>query len=567
MQKKNTQEGLVSNTAKSGAAARVGLILSAAIGIGLAAPSCSFIVDKNSHQCEANADCVNAGLGDTCTAEFLCTTASVSSGCTKNADCTASDAKSICRLSDKTCVKVTSAECTTIYPEDADFSQDNPFIVGSIFPTTGDYALLGKPLENGVKLALRDFDKNTNGLPPIGSGSTRQFILIGCDDQLDDTRAVAAANHLANTLKLPAIIGAAYSGTTIKLMTEVAKPAGTLMISPGATSDAITTLPDDGLLWRTAPPDSLQAKALKAYSTEVELRVRTKLGLQPSDKIRAAIVSNDDTYGIGLGNALQETLVINGMPAINQTSEYKRFEYTFESGSYATAANNILGHKPHIVFFIGFNEAVSDIMAPVESGWNEPSYKPQYVFSDGALVQELATAVMADPTLNQRISGTVPGTAAPLFSQFKTSYTTTFPDLAVEGDPGTFGAAGAYDAAYLLAFATATLNGKADTGKGLGDGLKRMSEGTAIKAGNGADITKAFTTLSASMDGKINFEGASGELDFDPATGEAPSDYLIWCVSNINMNIKIGELSGQIYKFKSDKIEGTLDSMKCPLTP
>ncbi len=565
MQKKNTQEGLVSGTVKPAAAVRTGLLLAAIAGIGLTTPSCSFIVDKNSHQCESNADCVSAGLGTTCTAEFICKSDTSVGGCTKNADCTAADPQSICIKSSKTCQKVTSAECTTIYPGDADFSQDDPLIVGSIFPTTGDYALLGKPLENGVKLALRDFDKNTNGLPPIGSGNTRQFILIGCDDQLDDTRAVAAADHLANKLKLPAIIGAAYSGTTIKLMSEIAKPAGTLMISPGATSDAITTLPDDGLLWRTAPPDSLQAKALKAYSVEVENRVRTKLGLQQGDKIRVAIVSNDDTYGIGLGNALQESLVFNGAPAINQTTEYKRFEYTFEDGSYATAANNVLTHKPHIVFFIGFNEAASPIMTSIEKDWAEPTYKPQYVFSDGALVQELATAVGADPTLNQRISGTVPGTDKPLFGQFKTAYATAFPDLAVEGDPGTFGAAGAYDAAYLVAFATATMSGKTESGKNLAEGLKRMSEGTAIKAGNGADITKAFTTLNASAMGTINFEGASGELNFDPATGEAPSDYLIWCVSNISNNIKIGELSGQIYRFSTDKIEGTLDPMKCPL--
>lgn len=565
MQGKHMPEGLVSSTAKPGMAARAGLVLTALLCVGLGAPSCSFIVDKNSHQCESNADCANAGLGDTCTAEFVCTTVNTVTGCTKNSDCTVNDAQSICRKSDKTCVKVITPECTTIYPANAKFSHDNPFIIGSIFPTTGDYALLGKPLENGIKLALRDFDKNTNGLPPVGSGDTRPFILIGCDDQLDDARATSAANHLAKDLELPAIIGAAYSGTTIKVFTEIAKGAGTLMISPGATSDAITSLPDNNLLWRTAPPDSLQSKALTAYGSAVEQRVRTKLNLMAGDKIKVAIVSNDDTYGVGLGDGLQSELQINGAPALDASNDpyYKRFQYTFESGSYAMAVNNVLSFEPHIVFFIAFNEGVSDIMVPVEAQWTNGTYKPEYIFSDGALVQELADAVKNDPTLNTRISGTVPGTTSPLFAQFKTSYTTEFTDLAVEGDPATFGAAGAYDAAYLLAFATATLAGKPETGGGLATGLTKMSSGTFIKVGNSADINKAFTTLSTGA--TIDFDGASGSLQFDPKTGEAPSDYLIWCVSNVNMNVKIGEYTGQFFNFATNKIEGTLDQMKCPL--
>jgi branched-chain amino acid transport system substrate-binding protein len=54
-----------------------------------------------------------------------------------------------------------------------------------------------------------------------------------------------------------------------------------------------------------------------------------------------------------------------------------------------------------------------------------------------------------------------------------------------------------------------------------------MSAGTTIVVGPNT-INQAISALQGG--GSINFDGASGPLDFDPATGEAPSDIDIWCV-------------------------------------
>jgi branched-chain amino acid transport system substrate-binding protein len=467
-------------------------------------------------------------------------------------------------------VSLTTPECTTLYPTDADLSNDNMFIIGSIFPTTGDYSSIGLPPENAIKLAIKQFEDNTNGIPSAMGGAPRPMVLVGCDDQGDDNIAVTAAKHLAEELRLPAIIGAAFSGTTIKITTEVTKVAGTLVISPAATSDAVTTLDDDGLLWRTSPPDVLQATALNAYAPQVEQTVRGKLGLMPTDKVRVMIVNNDDSYGIGLGDALQATLQVNGASALSQDgTHYKRRQYEFTSDSYSQTVIAITSFKPHIIYLFGFNEGVTDVFGFVEKNWSDGSFRPHYVFSDGMLVSELPTTIDAQGTLaddlRTRITGTVPGSLSQLFNIFKIAYQTQFDPMDPD-EASTFGTAGAYDSTYLLAYATATLGGMPETGPTLAEGLKRMGlrdemmKGLAVDVGAGAQVSQAFTTLG--MGKNIDFNGASGPLDFDPATGEADSDIQIWCVPKdpMTMGSKSGKLSGKFYSALSKKLEGNVSA-------
>src|SRR5262249_29107332 len=128
--------------------------------------------------------------------------------------------------------------------------------------------------------------------------------------------------------------------------------------------------------------------------------------------------------------------------------------------------------------------------------------------------------------LGPRVRGTTPFTTSPLATAFFTRYAAAYP-----GPPTPtllFGMAGAYDIVYLLAYATVAELGKPVTGATLNDGMKAVVGGTTkIDVGpNG--LSTAFQVLSSGN--KIDFSGASGPLDFDVTTGEAPSDVDIWCV-------------------------------------
>ena len=63
-----------------------------------------------------------------------------------------------------------------------------------------------------------------------------------------------AAERLVTAEKVVGIMGADCSGVTIAVANNVAVPNGIPMVSPSATSPALSTISDNGYFFRTAPP-------------------------------------------------------------------------------------------------------------------------------------------------------------------------------------------------------------------------------------------------------------------------------------------------------------------------
>ncbi|MCK6586260.1 MAG: ABC transporter substrate-binding protein [Polyangiaceae bacterium] len=540
-----------------------GLLLAAGLLTGL--PSCSFVVDTNANQCEADADCP---AGATCdVAQKLCVAGGTQQECTTNQDCISKDPNTICRKSDFTCVLVRTPECATV---DGDLSRDDAFMFGSVLPLTGPDEIFGKPVELAIQLALADIKNELTGIPSSTVGVNRPLVYIGCDDKSDltDETQVKAAKHLAEELQVPAIIGEAFSGSTITIAQEVTIKNGTLLISPAATSDTITTLIDDDLVWRTSPPDTLQAAALKLYVPEVEIKVRSDfdaLMIPINTPVKVGLIHNTDSYGKGLADAivseLPTPLIVNGKSLTDpmNMANFSRRQYeemdTNEQQAIATDMATVF--HPQIIMMFGFSEAIS-ILSTIESKWNGGNPRPRYVLPDGLLVGELSAAVGNDSDLRKRISGTIPGTINPQFTTFVGNYEFKWSADAKEFPATTFGAAGGYDSVFLLAYATATLGENPETGKNLAAGLKQLSNpmGPVINAG-AKSIPAGFSAIRDT--GGIDYNGASGPLNFDPKTGEAQSDIQIWClpVGQGGMGTGSGINSGLYYEAASGKLAGS----------
>ncbi len=495
------------------------------------ASGCSLLVDTNADQCAVNADCTRRG------GEF---------------------AASICR-SDHTCVSLKSPECKTLV---GSFADEHAFVFGSVLPTAGPDDATGRAIEDAIELAVRDFQQTSNGLPPApGSSARRPLAFVGCNDGSSAQQAVTAAKHLVD-VGIPAIIGAAFSGITITVATEVTIPRGALLISPSATSTALTDLDDHGLLWRTSPSDVFQAEALALFVPRVETAVRSALGLGQGTSIKLAIVHKGDAYGSGLAKALEKKLVLNGAPVLDVANkdDYLRFDYgnpddpKSSSPRYADAVKAVLAMAPHVVLVFGTNEGVTEVFRPIEAGWGNMPYRARFLFSDGGLVNDLWDGIAGDDGLRQRVLGTAPGTDNILFKAFREEYLTQFSD---GSSPDVFGAAGGYDAAYLLAYAAVASRAAKPTGAALAAGLAHtVPPGTAIDVGT-EPINAAFPVLQAG--GQIDFDGASGPLDFDVKTGEAPSDIQIWCLPKDDKGkATSGTDSGLFYDASSSSLRGKI---------
>ena len=603
-----------------GVLVRVGAVVFAAVAFG-AGGACSLIVDTNANQCQpatvdndcggfpglrtcmdnvcqvpampptctaptdcaayAHATCVSNTCVRGCMADSDCggtqkcnTTThqcAAPNGCNVNADCQTRGTYYICRKDTLQCVNLQSQGlCTTVY---GDYMNDNAFIFGSVLPTTGSNSSTGAPIQNAIELAMDDFKQNAQGLPPVLHQTARRpLVLVGCNDQSDSMTSVSATKHLVNDVGVPAIIGAAFSGLTIADFTGAALMGKVMLFSPSATSVAITTLDTSmpRLLWRASPPDSFQATALSLYTSDptngLEQRVRKSDALMASQPTKVAILHKGDAYGSGLASAFQSLLMINGMPALGQGSNYANLDYgnpddpTSDPIKIPMQITATIAQAPHIVYLFGTDEAVTQVFEGIESGWNaNVGYFPYYVFSDGGEIPALPMYVamregMSTPppgasTLRSRISGSVPGTNNNLFQAFVQEYNGKYNDGT---SPATFGAAGGYDIVYMLAYSAASLTAQgvpnpAVTGPDLASGMANLvpqGATTMMFPVGGNNINPAFMQLING--GRIDYVGASGPLNFDLTHGEAPSDIQIWCLST-NTDPTQAEVNSALY--------------------
>jgi len=129
--------------------------------------------------------------------------------------------------------------------------------IGVILGFTGPIESLTPSMGASAELALKEV--NDSGaflegvtLTPLRADST-------C---VDSAAASAAAERLITTDGIVAIMGADCSGVTGAILSNVAVPNGVPMISPSATSPALSSAEDNGLFFRTSPSDARQGEVL-----------------------------------------------------------------------------------------------------------------------------------------------------------------------------------------------------------------------------------------------------------------------------------------------------------------
>jgi branched-chain amino acid transport system substrate-binding protein len=124
----------------------------------------------------------------------------------------------------------------------------------------------------------------------------------------------------------------------------------------------------------------------------------------------------------------------------------------------------------------------------------------------------------------------------------------------------TFSPNSSYDAFYVLAYATLALGREPVTGTSLARAIARLlPPGRPIDVGP-SGIFDGLNTLTAG--GNVDLNGATGRLDFDTETGEAPVDLAVLCVRPAARGDAVDSVeSGLIYDATTRALRG---SMHCP---
>ena len=274
--------------------------------------------------------------------------------------------------------RVFSGLLLMLLPLGAAFAEDVK--LGVILGYTGPIESLTPPMADGAELAMQEVSDSGALLGGLQVVSVR-----GDSTCIDSAAAVAAAERLVTADQVNAIVGGDCSGVTIAMLQQVAKPNGIVMISPSATSPALSTIEDDGLFFRTAPSDARQGEVVADILQEMDIQ-------------EAALTYTNNDYGKGLADSIAANFEVRGGTiTINAPHEDGKGDYSAEVAALAAAGGDIL-----IVAGYIDQGGKGIIQASLDSGAFD-----QFFLPDGMIGDSLVEAIGDD--LNGSI-GTVPGT-------------------------------------------------------------------------------------------------------------------------------------------------------------
>src|SRR5919109_3696526 len=127
--------------------------------------------------------------------------------------------------------------------------------IGDVESFTGDLGALGAPSNKAVKLAVQQL-----GEAAPKAGLDTKFKLTSEDTQSDPQAAISAARKAVSS-GVTCIVGPTSTPDATAMLNSVTKVRKIPML-PTATSTALREVEDDGTVYRTTPPDGLQAQAL-----------------------------------------------------------------------------------------------------------------------------------------------------------------------------------------------------------------------------------------------------------------------------------------------------------------
>ena len=376
--------------------------------------------------------------------------------------------------------KLLLASAATAVLAGAAYAED--ISIGVILGFTGPIESLTPNMAAGAELAMAE----VNAAGGILDGSN--VVSVRADSTcIDSAAAQAAAERLITADGVAGIMGADCSGVTTSILSNVALPNGMVMISPSATSPALSLVEDNGLFFRTAPSDARQGVVM----SEV---------LMDRGITEVAVTYTNNDYGLGLADSFAAAFAeMGGTVTLVAAHEDGRADYSAEVGALASAGGAALVVAGYV------DQGGSGIIqAALDSGAFDT-----FVFPDGMVSQALVD------NFGDQIDGSFgqhPGTDSDGAALFQ--------GMAAEaGFDGTSPfAAESYDAAALMMMAMAAA-GSSNPGDYAGHIMDLANApGEVIQPG---ELARAREIIAAG--GEVDYEGATAVELIGP--GESAGNY------------------------------------------
>ena len=232
-------------------------------------------------------------------------------------------------------------------PAEAGTTSPEPLRIGTLLPLTGNLAFLGPPEVAGAKLAVEDINEAGGVL-----GQPVEIVEGDSGDTSTDTASQTVDRLLQAGVNV--IVGAASSGVSLTVIDAITG-AGVMQFSPANTSDEFTTYDDSDLYFRTAPPDTLQARALADL-------------IIADGNNSVGILALNDPYGTGLAENTLNNLVESGL----SEDDIRSITYDPQAANFDSEVQEMVDFDPDAIIVIGFEES-----ARIIEGLNAQGIGPQ----------------------------------------------------------------------------------------------------------------------------------------------------------------------------------------------
>ena len=359
--------------------------------------------------------------------------------------------------------------------------------IGVLADFSGPLAEFSAPTMSAVELAILHVNQ-------AGGVNGKDVVFVTGDTRVDPTQGVEEARRLIDVEGVHAIVGPLSSTVTLAVVSSVAREAGVPVISPSATSPALSTADDDGYLFRTTISDAAQGAVLAQLAADEGLS-------------NVGVLFRDDAYGQGLSEAFAEAFA-GDVAAVAYAAKGQ--------ASYLAELQQAAAGGADVLVAIAFpEEAQVFLREAIEQG-----IFARFLFVDGTRSEDLVDAIGAEHLDGSR--GTAPGggPATPATEAWEAAYRAEYGEL-----PAVPFVREAYDAVIALALA-AQAAGSTD-GAAIRDQLTRIATPGGATFLPGPDGIRE--ALAAVRDGDdINYEGAATTVDWD-GVGDVTSGFIeIW---------------------------------------
>ncbi len=369
--------------------------------------------------------------------------------------------------------------------------------IGVLLGFTGPIESMSPDMANSAELAIKEVSESGALLDGLHVSPVRAD--SSC---VDSAVATAAAERLITSDKVAAIVGADCSGVTTAVVNNIAVPNGVVMISPSATSPALSAIKDKGYFFRTPPSDARQGEVLAQIVVDRGIK-------------NVAISYTNNDYGKGLSDAFSTAFSkLGGQVAITAAHEDGKADYSAEIGALAAS-----GAEELVVLGYADQGGKGIVQAALDTGAFD-----RFIFPDGMISDSLTSNFGSD--LNGSF-GTLPGSD----SEGSAMFLKLAKENGFSGD-GVFRAE-SYDAAALIMLA---IQASGSTERA---GIQSHIMGVANAPGEKiypGELAKALKILADG--GEVDYQGAT-TVEFNDI-GEASGSYKEQEVSDGKFNtIKI----------------------------